>query len=591
MKVKSWHLVAFISCAVWLAYYPALSAPLNPVDDARLANDLLNRLAFSWEDFWFPNSKSYFRPLVNSSFILDHLIWGFGSSFLHLENILLHWLNTLLVYFIARQASFAQGYDQKYLAATAALIFAIHPINSEAVIWVAGRADLLATTFVLLALLLTFHYFGKQKLLWLLGVVITFFLGTLAKETAIMLVPGLFALGWVAFKNNRVPRLSLLHAWLPALMSTLTLGVYAFLRAHALRGADLGVRHVVQIASEPLSATQTEQQLVETSSYWVSIIETTVTGIGFYARKLFQPFPLNFGIVSVEDIYFWPGCIVVLLFLIIVMRLNWWSSFVVTAMSLASVALVVPLGDISWTPYAERYMYAPTAMLSLGVTLGYDQLRCRFNLDGLKGALTATLVAVLLSYCAVTVFQRSLIWQDNLTLFSDTVEKSPDFALANHQLAQELLQHGRKEEALSIMRRVEMPMSQMAYLNKSYVMIEDGDLIGARKFLLESLDLEETKGYRKAILENLVQVVEIQQRNSGSLTQSLRFNKEIMGYLNQLWLRTGDPFYLYQLGYRQLEYGDSVAARDSFTLAYEKLPPESIYRQPTKKILERLSKE
>jgi hypothetical protein len=347
----------------------------------------------------------------------------------------------------------------------------------------------------------------------------------------------------------------------------------------------------VQIASEPLPATQTEQQLAETSSHWASIVETTMTGIGFYARKLFQPFPLNFGIISIDGIYFWPGCLVVLLFLLIVMRLNWWSSFVVTAMSLASVALVVPLGDISWTPYAERYMYAPTAMLSLGVTLGYDQLRCRFNLDGVKGALTATLVAVLLACCAVTVFQRSLIWQDNLTLFADTVEKSPDFSLAHHQLAQELLQKGRKEAALSIMRRVEMPISQMAYLNKAYVMIEDGDLVEARNFLLDSLYMEETSGYHRAILENLVKVVEMQRRNSDSLAQSLLFKKEIIGYLNQLWLRTGDPFYLYQLGYKQLEDDDLVAARESFALAYERFPPESIYRKPTKKILERLSKE
>lgn len=591
MKVKSWHLIAFISCAVWLAYYPALSAPLNSVDDARLANDLLNRLAFSLEDFWFPNSKSYFRPLVNSSFILDHLIWGFDSSFLHLENILLHWLNTLLVYFLARQVSFSQGNDRKFAAAAAALLFALHPINSEAVIWISGRADLLATTFVLLSLFLLLSYFRKQTALRFLGVVVVFFLGTLAKETAIMVLPGFFAFGWVAHKNEKIPQLSLLKAWMPALVSILSLGVYAFLRSHALRGADLGVKHLVQIASEPLPAIQTEQQLVQASSHWGSIIETTVTGIGFYSRKLLQPLPLNFGIVSVDDIYFWPGCLVILFFLFLIIKLNSWSSFVISAMCLASVALVVPLGDISWTPYAERYMYAPSAMLSLGLVFGYDQLRCLLNLNSLKETLPVALVAVLLAYCAITVFQRSLIWQDNFTLFTDTVEKSPDFSLAQHQLAQELLQKGRKEEALSIMRRVEMPKSQMAYLNKAFILVEDGDLVAAREFLLDILYMEETSGYHRAILENLVEVVEMQRRNSDSLEQSLRFKKEINSYLNQLWLRTGDPFYLYQLGYKQLEDDDLVAARESFSLAYERFPPESIYRKPTKKILERLSEE
>ena len=217
MKLKHWHIFALISCALWLVYYPALSAPLNSVDDVRLANDLLNRSSFSWQDFWFPRSKSYFRPLVNSSFILDQLFWGFEESFLHLENILIHWLNTLFVYCLVKQVAGPEKADTRPLAASAALFFALHPINTEAVIWIAGRADLLATTFVLLSLLAMLGYLRRGNLPWLVGTVLAFFVGTLAKETAILVLPGLLALGWVACKKKTPGAHSLIKAWLPAI--------------------------------------------------------------------------------------------------------------------------------------------------------------------------------------------------------------------------------------------------------------------------------------------------------------------------------------------------------------------------------------
>ena len=76
MRIKAWHAVALISIVILAAYYPALSAPLNSVDDVMMVNDLMNRSGFTWQDFLFPSSKSYYRPLINSSFILDRFLWN-----------------------------------------------------------------------------------------------------------------------------------------------------------------------------------------------------------------------------------------------------------------------------------------------------------------------------------------------------------------------------------------------------------------------------------------------------------------------------------------------------------------------------------
>lgn len=588
MKLRNWHAIAIISCLVWLAYYPALSAPLNSIDDARLANDLLNHAAFTWQDFWKPHSKSYFRPLINSSFILDQLLWGFEDSFLHLENILIHWINTLLVYRIGLRIAGFLSLDTLLLPAVAAVLFGLHPINSEAVIWIAGRADLLATTFVLLSLLALFRYLQCGSSVWLAGVALAFLIGSLAKETAILILPGMLAFGWVAFREETPTRLSLNRAFRPTLVSFVALAVYAVLRAMAMSGGDLGVRHAVQVmkgAGPPVPVPQSLQGSVV--SQLLDTLRILLKGAGFYARKLIQPFPLNFGIVELADGYLWAGCLVILLFVFLFMRLTWWSGFIVSAVSLASVALLVALGNISWTPFAERYMYAPCAMFALGVSIGGGQLAKQWSGSPWLPRLSGLFVLVMLM-CALAIFQRAVIWQDNLTLFADTVEKSPGFTLAQNQLAQALWNKGRKVEALDILRRIDLPVEQVAFLNKEMILSEEGRLDDARQFLLESLSRKETSAYHRIILERLVDVVQRQRQNAYSPAQTLLYDDEIISYLQRLWKLTGEPFYLYRLGQKQMEKGDIALARESFSEAYRKFPAESIYKEPSRKLAERL---
>jgi len=589
VKVKNWHVIAVISCVLWLAYYPALSSPLNSVDDARLAHDLLNRSSFSWQDFWFPRSKSYFRPLVNSSFILDQLLWGFEEPFLHLENLLLHWINTLLVYSVARKVAGVLQFDSLVVPAVAAVLFGLHPINSEAVIWIAGRADLLATTFILLALLGAIQYLVSGRRGLIVMVFLACLAGALAKETALLVLPGLLLVGCMACKDKgRFPVVSSrFRAYFPAFAAGLSLAAYAVLRHQAMQGGDLGVRHVVKVVTAAEVPAKAVQQVAAASVPYLETVQTVLKGAGFYGWKLLQPFPLSFGIIEVPDGFIWLGCLLVTLAVFLVWRLSWSGSFLLLAMLFTSVALLVALGNITWTPYAERYMYAPSAMLALSVSLGVGMLASRRRLawhpwlTGLFGTV------MLLSGWAIS--QRALVWQDNVTLFADTVEKSPGFAMAQNELAQALWKQGRQDEALEILGRVEMPETQMAFLNKALVLVNEGKLAEARKFLLDNLPRKETQAYHRIILERLITVVELQRKSAPSTAQALLYDDEISGYLQQLWRRTGEPFYLYRLGQKQMETGDLSRARESFALAYRKFPPGSIYKDPSRKLAERLT--
>ncbi|XP_055634788.1 protein O-mannosyl-transferase TMTC2 [Toxorhynchites rutilus septentrionalis] len=104
-------------------------------------------------DFWGtplsePGSHGSYRPLCVASFKINYLLDGFKPLGYHLVNVLLHCLATVLVVKLSRHII-----PSRYGAAISGLLFAAHPIHTEAVAGVVGRADLTACVFYLLALL------------------------------------------------------------------------------------------------------------------------------------------------------------------------------------------------------------------------------------------------------------------------------------------------------------------------------------------------------------------------------------------------------------------------------------------------------
>jgi hypothetical protein len=124
------------------------------------------------------NFYAYYRPLVFLSYALDWSLWGADPAGFHLTSVLLHAINTMLVFAVARRVTDAT------VAGVAALVFTLHPVSQEAVFWVSGRFDLLATAWIL----------GSLALLWSprpwpywIGVA-CFALALLSKESAATVV-------------------------------------------------------------------------------------------------------------------------------------------------------------------------------------------------------------------------------------------------------------------------------------------------------------------------------------------------------------------------------------------------------------------
>ena len=556
-------------------YYPSLTAPLNSVDDPGMYSYLLNTDDFTLRGVFMPGGV-YYRPLLLLTFLFDKYIWGLEVSFMHLDNILLHLCNAMLVYAITRKSCFLTGQQTVYLPLAAAILFASHPINTESVIWISGRTDLLAGFFILLTVFLSL----KRPLPIVLSLISAccLLLACLSKETAIFFLPAAVVIPFFLSADpadaptiGETFRRYLPHGMLFGLIGA---GYLAF-RRFAISGGDQGIARVVTHVAGKQSA-----------DLMISV-QMVLKAIGFYAKKLVMPFPLNFAIVHVSDIYILIGVAVcVCIAWLVTRRRSLPGYFFLSALSIATSTVLILLLRITWTPLAERYMYIPAAFFVVGSAMTIQQWRHyrRYHKQ------LVAIVAVVTVISLYGTFTRNLIWQDNLGLYQDTVRKSPGFMPAQNELATALQQHGKANEALKIYQSFQMCddviNSQYGMMNKAGAFADNNDFVGARH-VLENI-LKNPGKLEVAILEKMLEINKIEIMR-GKTTGSAIYADSVKR-LTRLYELTGNPFYQYRLGVVHLHEKKNELARQSFNTVVRTAPPTAYYRKPAEKLAKDLAK-
>ncbi len=180
-----------------------------------------------------PKQGNFYRPFQTISFLFDYSFWKLNPVGYHVTNLLFHILNALLIYILIKMllqnnlafrnsnnidSSAAPQNDKKkchserseesnLTSLLAALLFLIHPVHTEAVTYISGRADPIVTSFCLMSLILftkTLSYNDYKRQLFYLGSIISFLCALLSKEAALIFP---FLLVWCGYsfriKKNR----------------------------------------------------------------------------------------------------------------------------------------------------------------------------------------------------------------------------------------------------------------------------------------------------------------------------------------------------------------------------------------------------
>ncbi len=203
MRRLEWRLFppgAWLGLAVLLCYANALGGVFQ-FDDYKVIVD--NPAVHTWDAWWGHNGQGLLgiRPLLKLSYLLSWTTGAGALGFLAM-NITLHAVNVWLVYRLSQRvlAWLAPREPWANVPFWTALVFAVHPAQTEAVTYICGRSSALMTLFYLAAMLLYAWAARKRESHWAfwLGVPVLFLLALFVKETAITLPLALLMLEWLA---------------------------------------------------------------------------------------------------------------------------------------------------------------------------------------------------------------------------------------------------------------------------------------------------------------------------------------------------------------------------------------------------------
>ena len=381
-------------------------------------------------------TSSYYRPLMYVWYMAIHVLAGKAPWAFHLGNVLLHVAATALVTLVAARLLEDGAPRPRILPAplAAGLLFALHPIHTEPVTWIAGACDV---GFALFAAAAVWLWITARDGAWgrVAGAAACVLAAALFKEPGVTIVLVLAAYDLLVRREPIAPRRrALRYAALAA-----ALVVYLALRLHALgslaptAGAnpmDAGAwaGSVVVLASRYLGSLLLPVRL----SFW----HVFVPPPSLLARDVL----LAAAILAVAVVAAWAAA-----------RASRPAAF---ALALLAIPLLpaLHLGVLNQgieNAFAERYLYLPSFGFVVLAALAYRAIAAR-GARAERAALSAVL-AVAALYAAGTAL-RVPTWRDHLTLWSDAVAKAPESATARMNYGFALLAAGRAAEGSQALR-------------------------------------------------------------------------------------------------------------------------------------------
>jgi protein O-mannosyl-transferase len=390
-----------------------------------------------------PSVPELYRPLTVASFALNFLGGGPGAFGFHLVNLLLQAWVCFLVFRLGRDLA-----SREAAGWGAALLFAVHPVHSEAVAPVVGRSELLSTGFALWALVLHRRARGSDRAAGAFapagafaGAALFYFASILSKENALIL-PALLLLSDLAFPPAAAQRRERRRLSGGYLLYLLSAAIYLALRVSVLGGIT---KSDIRPLDNPIAG-----------AGFVTARLTAIITLGKYLFLLFVPWRLSADYsrdqIPLASGWADPRLIVSLLALLAAGLLAAWSwrrRRLVSASILFFAASILPVSNFLFpigTIFGERLLYLPSVGFCLLAGAVFAPLRDRW-----KAA--AALGAILLILGAVRTVARNRVWHDDASFALATAADSPRSAKAQFNLGVFLEEHGRLQEALDAYAR------------------------------------------------------------------------------------------------------------------------------------------
>jgi tetratricopeptide (TPR) repeat protein len=374
---------------------------------------------------------NYYRPLMNVGYLLCYQVFGPHAFGFHLVNIVLHLAVVCAVFLVTKRM-----FQNRILALMAAVSFAIHPVHTEAVAWIAAIPEMELSIFYLL----TFWFFlgvarpgGRFSYFAQLGMTGSFVLALLSKEPAVTL-PLLATVYEHFYRADREETRPAQKVRRYAVLWLLTVA-YLLFRVRIL-GRLSSALNVYQL-----------------SRYQAFV--SAIALVGQYLWKVLWPVDLRADCpLHPPSGWFDPAVVGGLIVLAVCSALFcylWRHARPLSFGLLWMLAPLVPVLNARWMPvgtFEERYLYLPS--VGFCWLLGWGLLRLWVRASA-RGAVwsraLATAFAILVALCWFRIVTRNRDWQNDLTFYKNTLAACPDAFYVREYLASTYWEMGDKESA------------------------------------------------------------------------------------------------------------------------------------------------
>ncbi len=413
--------VMFLIALTLYLYSPALSFPFTNWDDIEFISEnpcLRAPTAENIKRILTPGAvpgEMIYIPATYFSFLLERVFFSPAPGVVHATNVLLHISNALLVfYFIGSLLKNSMA------ALVVAVLFSVHPLVVEPVVWAMGRKDLLSTAFGLLSLIFFRNFVIRGRMRSYFLSLIVFAIALLAKPSLITLPLILVGVHAYIHRSLRTFRWALLIPFL-------SVCILAYISNSLMPDQSLdGPNTMVRLIYVP----------------WI------LTGWGLRLLLINRPSPFyswpsedEFGLIVASG---FAGLIFILLFISIAVKFRKINALSGALFYLvAFIPAIVVIFDARDFVTADRYGYFPLIGVFFVIASVLVDLR-----SGWRRRIAVAVVSIFVGLCMLRTSQQIDVWSSSEKLWRRALQDCPRVALIRNNLGLALIETGRDDEAI-----------------------------------------------------------------------------------------------------------------------------------------------
>jgi protein O-mannosyl-transferase len=352
---------------------------------------------------------NYYRPMMTFSYLLLYQAFGPLAYPYHLVSVILHVGIVCLLFALLQRIT-----GRRLVALVAAGLFALHPVHTESVAWIAAVTDLQLTLFFLLA----FWFYlrseapaGARRPGMQAAMTLSFILAITSKEQSLML-PVLAMAYEHCFREDR-GETTLGQKLGRYYLLWLVTGAYLMFRVRFF-GALAPVLQISDLT-------------------WTQTILSSIALIGQYMGKLLWPAQLcAFYVFKRSTSLFDPRVlrgVLALLILITIFGVLWKRARIAALAMIWMLVTLAPVLNPRWMAanvFTERYLYLPSVGFCWLAAWGWVSLWESAQHHPIRRGVLAGALGLIAIVCSARIVTRNTDWSDDVTLYAQTLRMSPD---------------------------------------------------------------------------------------------------------------------------------------------------------------------